>query len=72
MDRSSPYFRPWETAGANDICGKSPEMTHKRMKVKYLKIRFLVPDLPLVHQSVDRNQVLRLDCSRRLLKQHES
>jgi hypothetical protein len=48
------------------------EMTHKRMKVKYLKIRFLVPDLPLVHQSVDRNQVPRLDCLRRLLKQHES
>ncbi|MGA6981173.1 MAG: hypothetical protein WBZ11_06440 [Candidatus Sulfotelmatobacter sp.] len=40
MDESSPYFRPRETAGANGNCGKSPKKTDKRMKVKYLKIRF--------------------------------
>jgi hypothetical protein len=71
MDGSSPYFRPWMTACANGNCGKSSEKTDKRMKVKYLKIRFKSPHLPLVH-PVERNQVPRTDCSRQLLKQHES
>jgi hypothetical protein len=31
-------------ASANGNCGKNPEMTDKRMKAKYLKIRFKVPD----------------------------
>jgi hypothetical protein len=43
MTVSSPYFRPLETARANGNCGKNPEMTDKRMKVKYLKIRFPAP-----------------------------
>jgi hypothetical protein len=34
MDESSPYFRPWGAAGANGNCGKTPEMTDKRMKLK--------------------------------------
>jgi hypothetical protein len=58
--------------GANGNCGKSPEMTDKGMKVKYLKIHFQGLDLPLEPQPVDRNQIPGLDGSRRLLKQPES
>jgi hypothetical protein len=50
MTLSSPYFRPQETARANGNCGKNSEMTDKRMKVKYLKIRFQRLDPPLEHQ----------------------
>jgi hypothetical protein len=72
MTESSPYFRPMGTSGANGNCGKSPEMTDKRMKAKYLKIRFQVLDWPLQHQSVGRNQIPGLDGSHRLLKQPEA